>query len=98
MKPNQFTQILSPNKDDDGVWIYQDAWFNIGKFDKGTKTEYRFKNKDNGLYVFVIKGDVKVNDQILNERDGFGIWETEQISIEAINETEILLMEVPMNY
>lgn len=98
MKPNQLTQILSPDKDDQGVWIYQEAWFSIGKFDKGIKTDYHFKNKDNGLYVFVIKGDVKINDQILNERDGFGIWETEHVTIEAINNMEVLLMEVPMNY
>src|SRR5210317_195033 len=31
-KKNQFYQVLSPNKDDKGVWIHQDAWFNLGNF------------------------------------------------------------------
>ncbi len=96
LKINELTQVLSNSKEDEGVWIYQDAWFNIGKFEKGKKIDYQFKNNSNGLYVFVLKGDVKVNDQILNERDGFGIWDTAFASIEAVADTEILLMEVPM--
>ncbi len=98
LKPNQFAQILSPNRDDEGVWIYQDAYFYIGKFDTSTKTEFTFKNKGNGLYVFVIKGNTTVNEQTLNERDGYGIWETERIFIEAGKGSQILLMEVPMEY
>lgn len=98
LQTNQLTQILSPSADDDGVWIYQDAWFHIGKLEKDTKIDYTLKNNSNGLYVFVIKGDVKIDDQILNERDGFGVWETDYISITAISDTQILLMEVPMNY
>jgi redox-sensitive bicupin YhaK (pirin superfamily) len=98
MKANEFTQILSPNKNDDGVWIYQDAWFNLGKFDKATKTDYQFKNKPNGLYVFALKGNAKVDGQDLAERDGFGIWDTESVTIEAAADSQILLMEVPMNF
>lgn len=97
MRSNQLTQILSPDKNDDGVWIYQDSWFNIGKFDKGAGTDYHFKKKGNGIYVFVLKGDIEVDGQLLNERDGFGVWETDKITITASTDTEILLMEVPMN-
>lgn len=98
IKENQFNQILSPNKGDEGVWIYQNAWFHLGKLEVGTKITHSLQNPENGLYVFVIKGDVKVNDQILNERDGYGIWETSTIGFESLTATEILLMEVPMNY
>ncbi|AOM75780.1 pirin family protein [Pedobacter steynii] len=98
LKPNEFTQILSPDQEDSGVWIYQNAWFHIGKLEAGVKLTHRLKNKENGIYAFVIKGAVKVNDQQLEERDGYGLWETESIDIEAISATEVLLMEVPMNY
>ncbi|MHA4895007.1 pirin family protein [Pedobacter sp. PWIIR3] len=98
LKPNQFAQILSPNPDDEGVWIYQDAWFYMGKFTTGTKSEFTFKNEGNGLYVFILKGTATVNEQTLNERDGYGIWETERIFIEAGQDSQILLMEVPMSY
>ncbi|MEW5674880.1 pirin family protein [Flavobacterium enshiense] len=93
---NKLQQILSPNANDAGVWIHQDAWFHLGKFDKDFTTEYNLKKQDNGLYVFVLNGDVTVNGQSLNKRDGFGIWNTNTVSIKADSEAEFLLMEVPM--
>ena len=94
---NKLQQILSPNPEDAGVWIHQDAWFHLGKFDKDIATDYQFKKEDNGLYVFVLKGDISVNNQELNTRDGLGIWNTDTVSIKANSEAEFLLMEVPMN-
>ncbi len=96
--PNQFTQILSPDKEDEGVWIYQDAWFHLGKFDAGVHLEHPLKKEGNGLYIFVIKGTIQVNGQDLAERDGFGIWEIESLQINTQTEAEVLLMEVPMNF
>ncbi|MDP1747434.1 MAG: pirin family protein [Bacteroidota bacterium] len=93
---NKLQQILSPTADDAGVWIHQNAWFHLGKFDKGIATEYNFKCKGNGLYVFNLNGDLKINDQLLNSRDGFGIWDTNKVSIKADTDSEFLLMEVPM--
>ena len=95
-KINDFQQILSPNKDDDGVWIHQDAWFNLANFTKGNSKNYNLNINGNGVYAFVLKGSAKIGDQILNERDGFGIWDTESFNAEALENTEILLMEVPM--
>lgn len=93
---NKLQQILSPTPNDAGVWIHQNAWFHLGKFDKGIATEYNFKGKGNGLYVFNLNGDLKINDQLLNSRDGFGIWDTNKVSIKADTDSEFLLMEVPM--
>lgn len=93
---NKLQQILSPTADDAGVWIHQNAWFHLGKFDKGIAAEYNFKGKGNGLYVFNLNGDLKVNDQLLNSRDGFGIWDTNKVSIKADTVSEFLLMEIPM--
>jgi len=95
---NRFQQILSPNAEDEGVWIYQDAWFHLGHFDKDRSTNYTIKKKGNGVYAFVIAGDATIDGNSLNERDGLGIWETDKISIKADSQnTEVLLMEVPMN-
>lgn len=94
---NTLQQILSPNANDAGVWIYQDAWFSIGTFDEGFCTDYDIKRKGNGVYVFVIKGDIKIDEQTLNERDGMGIWETDKIKITINSQNaEFLLMDVPM--
>lgn len=94
---NKLQQIVSPNIDDTGVWIHQDAWFHLGKFDKNFSTDYVIKKKGNGVYAFIIKGNVTIEETNLNERDGMGILNMDKIAIQANSaDAEILLMEVPM--
>lgn len=95
-RKNKLQQILSPNPDDAGVWIHQNAWFHLADFDKGTTVDYQFKAKGNGLYIFNLKGDLKIDDQIINTRDGLGLWDTDSVKITAETDAEFLLMEVPM--
>jgi quercetin 2,3-dioxygenase len=95
---NRLQQILSPNSNDEGVWIYQDAWFHLGRFDENVSSDYTIKKNGNGVYVFIITGNFTIDGNILNERDGLGIWNTDKFSIKANSpDSEILLMEVPMN-
>jgi redox-sensitive bicupin YhaK (pirin superfamily) len=93
---NQLHQIVSPQEADDGVKINQQAWFHLGNLDKGTQLEYVLKGKNNGVYAFVIDGEVIINKEALTKRDGLGISETETLQIEAKADAQLLLMEVPM--
>ncbi|WP_312337152.1 pirin family protein [Sphingobacterium sp.] len=96
-RQNKFQQILSPNPDDEGVWIHQDAWFSMGHFDKDIETTYQIKQSGNGVYIFVIKGSVTVEGQALETRDGFGIWDVSEINLKSTSaDTEILLMDLSM--
>lgn len=96
-RKNKLQQILSPNANDEGVWVHQDAWFSMGRFDENVKANYAFNKKGNGVYAFVLKGSFKINETELNERDGLGIWNTDAIEITSLsNDAEVLLMEVPM--
>ncbi|MCK9641635.1 MAG: pirin family protein [Prolixibacteraceae bacterium] len=94
---NTLQQILSPNPCDAGVWIHQQAWFHLGKFDKGLNLEYALKLKGNGVYAFVLSGDITISGQPLNSRDGLGIYDVDSISIHADSDSELLLMEIPMS-
>jgi redox-sensitive bicupin YhaK (pirin superfamily) len=96
-KQNEFYQVLSPNKEDQGVWLNQDAWFHIGKFTKGNSDEYKIKKAGNGVYAFVLEGEVEINNEKLSKRDGFGIWDTESFDVKASADARVLLMEVPMS-
>src|SRR5690554_1490683 len=96
-KENEFFQVLSPNKEDQGVWIHQDAWFQIGNFTKGNSDEYKIKKEGNGVYFFILEGEVEINDEKLSKKDGMGIWNTETIHVVAIENCRILLMDVPMS-
>ena len=93
---NNFKQILSPNANDDGVWIHQNAWFHMGELEKGTETNYDIRDRNNGVYAFVLEGEVSINGQSLEKRDGFGVWDTDKISIKADANAKVLLMDVPM--
>jgi hypothetical protein len=93
---NNFAQILSPNAEDAGVWIYQDAWFFLADFDKGFTKTYSINKDGNGMYVFVISGTINVNGQELETRDGLGIREFNDLEFTATSDAKFLLMEIPM--
>ncbi len=94
---NKLQQVLSPNPEDAGVWIHQDAWFHIGKFDQSVQATYDIKKAGNGMYAFVLYGQFEIAGQKLNERDALGITDFDQFELKALTpDAEILLMELPM--
>lgn len=93
---NNLLTIVSPMGEKEGLNIHQNAWFSLGKLEKGFATTYDLKDKKNGVYAFVIDGDVTINEETLNRRDGLGIAETAKLEIKAITDAELLLMEIPM--
>ncbi len=94
---NKLQQILSPNSEDEGVWIHQRAWFHLGTFDNAVSTEYKVKHEQNGVYAFVIKGQFTINGTILEGRDALGVWNTEKLTIQSLStDSELLLLDVPM--
>lgn len=95
-EPNRFYQVLSPNPDDQGVWINQDAWFHLADFAAGHQDTYQVKKEGNGVYLFVLEGSVTAAGQTLNRRDGFGLWDTDSVDVTASEDARVLLMEVPM--
>ena len=96
-RKNKLQQILSPNPEDEGVWIHQDAWFYLSDLEKGSSILHSPKRSLNGVYIFVLNGELKVNNETIGKRDGMGIRKlTGELKIEAISNAEFLLMDVPM--
>jgi redox-sensitive bicupin YhaK (pirin superfamily) len=93
---NDFAQILSPNADDEGVWIYQDAWFYLSDFDANFSKKLALKKEDNGFYIMNIEGEIEVNGSTLEKRDALGVWDTNEIEIKANVNSKFLVMEIPM--
>jgi hypothetical protein len=96
-KKNTFYQVLSPSSEDEGVWIHQDAWFHLGKFEAGSTDSYQIKKEGNGVYAFVLEGEVEINGQKLEKRDGFGLWDVDAFDFKSTSYSRVLLMEVPMS-
>jgi redox-sensitive bicupin YhaK (pirin superfamily) len=93
---NNLHTVLSPNPATDGVWIHQQAWFSLGHLDANFTSTYALKQPGNGVYAFVIEGDVTINTVALNRRDGLGLTDTALLNITANTNAQLLLMEVPM--
>lgn len=96
-RKNKLQTVISPEKENGSLWINQDAWFTLTHVEKGNSTSYSMHKPGHGVYVFVIEGSVTVGDQGLSNRDGLGISETDQFTITGDMESEVLLIEVPMN-
>lgn len=94
---NALQLIVSPTPDEGVALINQDAWFSLGNLDKGREIEYKLKNSSDGVYIFVIKGEVTADGIALGERDGMGIVGTDKFVVKADEDAEVLLMEVPMS-
>ena len=94
---NKLLTIVSPMGEKEGVNIHQDAWFSLGKLNPDHEFKYDLKKKENGIYIFVIEGEISVNGEKLNRRDALGITDTDTILIKANKDAEVLVMELPMN-
>ncbi len=96
---NRLQQIVSPDPDDAGVWIHQQAWFHLGTFDKDVETIYRLHKKENGVYAFLLNSEMTIDGRQLSARDGLGLWDTDSVKIVSNSgNSELLLMEVPMDF
>lgn len=96
LQKNDFAQILSPNEDDAGVWIHQDAWFYLSDFDKDFAKKLTLKREGNGFYIMNIEGEIEVNGEKLEQRDAIGISNTTELEIKANTHAKFLVMEIPM--
>ena len=92
---NKWQTLVSPERNN-GMWINQDAYLRRANLEMSKSLEYRFHGSETGVYVFLIKGEVDIEGQILEERDALGIWNTNKITIQANDDSEILSVEVPI--
>lgn len=93
---NAFLQLVSPDPNDAGVWIHQDAWIHLIHMDQLSEKEYHIQKKGNGVFIMNIDGEAIVAGENLDKRDAIGVTESDSISILAIQKSSILVIEVPM--
>jgi redox-sensitive bicupin YhaK (pirin superfamily) len=96
-RQNMWQVVVSPRDEDKGLWINQDARFALTNIDAGKTINYENAFSGNGVYLVVINGSIEIDGKQLNQRDAAGISGTESISIKALENSELLAIEVPMN-
>ena len=96
-RKNKFQFIVTPEKKDGNLWLNQDAFLSRIDLDKSNSVNYKIHTKGNGVYLFLIEGEIVVAGETLSKRDGIGIYEADEFSITASKDSQILLIEIPMN-
>lgn len=95
-RQNNFLTVVSPDGRDGSVTINQNAFFSLADIDAGKELTYERKANGNGVYIFVISGEIKVDGKSFGTRDGVGIENFDSLKIAADKNAEVLLMEVPI--
>jgi redox-sensitive bicupin YhaK (pirin superfamily) len=93
---NKFQTVVSPEQTDGALWINQDARFVLTDLKNGKALTYSLKDEAKGVYIFVLEGSIETSGETLKRRDAIGVSETMKIEIKALENAEILLIEVPM--
>ncbi len=95
---NNFLQLVSPNKSDEGTWIHQNAWIHLAQIEEGKKIKHKLNHPGNGIYFMVIDGTFQIGEHLVEQKDALGVWEIDSIDIISVNAGKILAIEIPMEF
>jgi quercetin 2,3-dioxygenase len=94
---NKLTTIVSSGEGQEHCWINQNTRLMLGFFEKGRQIQYGFDQENKCIFIFLMEGNLTVNNIELQKRNAMGIWETNQISIDIREDAEFLIIETPVN-
>ena len=97
---NTFVNIVAPQdkNDNDALWIHQQAFLHLGVFDAGQQIKLDIKIPGNGIYLFLIEGELEIDGQTVKERDAFGAIELDTLTLTIKESSKIVTIEVPMTH
>ena len=96
LRANKWQVVVSPQHNEGGVWINQDARFALAKLDAGKEIVFEQKFKGSGVYLFLLDGQIEAGGTKIGRRDALGITESDHVKIKANADSEILAIEIPM--
>jgi redox-sensitive bicupin YhaK (pirin superfamily) len=94
----QILVSLIDNKIEGLLKIHQDAQISRIDLEKNSNFSYTLKSENHGVYMMIIKGDLIIENELFSQRDAIGISETKNVDIKAESDSELLLIEVPMQF
>jgi redox-sensitive bicupin YhaK (pirin superfamily) len=90
-------QILASGRPNDGdagaLPLYANAAVLAAKLQAGEQATYRLQ-AGRAAYLVAAAGDIKVNGQLARARDGVALHEEPNVTIEAMGDAEIVLVDV----
>ncbi|MDG6774004.1 pirin family protein [Thiomicrorhabdus sp. ZW0627] len=95
-RKNRFQLIVSPDEQDDSIWINQDAYFSLADIDEHQTLFYKKYQPKNGVFIFLLEGNVQIDLDELKPRDALAIPEDDNLEVRAHENSKILCIEVPL--
>ncbi len=97
LRNNKIQTVASGFNKNGELYIHQDAAISLASIEKNKSVTYPVMKVGNGAYIMVIDGSIEINGEILNKRDAIGISEIKEFIVKANDNSEILIIEVPMH-
>ena len=95
-RQNKIQVVVSPTQENESLFINQDAWLSLLELEEGKEISYQLHQDGNGVYCFLIDGEMEIAEEQLSKRDAIGIWDCKQFKISARQTSKLLFIEVPM--
>lgn len=97
-RKNQLQTIVAPKDklEAQALPISQQAYIYRTALESSKNISVKLKTSENGLFVFVVNGDISIGENDLSNRDALGIYDISQVSIKANKDSELIIIEVPM--
>ncbi len=96
-RKNQLTTVVSTEEGTAHCWINQSAKLSLGFFESDTSHPYIFNPTNKSVFIFVMSGEIKINEESISSRNAMGIWGTGNFDIKIIEESHFLIIEAPIN-
>jgi redox-sensitive bicupin YhaK (pirin superfamily) len=95
---NKLQTVVAPKDKLQGsaLPISQQAYMYRTDLDKEQSVNLEPKQFENGFYVFIVDGTINIGDNNLSARDAIGVWDTAGLTIKALRDTKLIIVEVPM--
>jgi redox-sensitive bicupin YhaK (pirin superfamily) len=95
-KLNKILLALSPDKRSNSALINQDAFFSLSYMEKEVALTYKMNLSGNGVYIHCVSGSITIDKYTLKAGDALGVYDTDLVTLKAIDTAELIFVEVPM--
>lgn len=94
---NTIKTLVTPDnqKEAGALWICQDAWISRAVMFGGTTLQYNLHLNGNRVFIFVISGEIVIENQQAGKRDAVGVTDTISFEISCRTDADLLIIEVP---
>jgi redox-sensitive bicupin YhaK (pirin superfamily) len=94
-RTGRLLEVLSPDGGD-AVKVHRDVWAYVSRLTPGSEAKHAF-GVARGGYLYVISGDVAVNEERLRAGDAAKIRDEQALGLRADDVTELILVDVPLD-